>query len=374
VRVGVVTEMMADEYRVALTPAGGRELLERGHEVLVETGAGDGSAFPDTAYAAVGARIASPDEVWSEAELVLKVKEPLAEEYGRLREGLCLFTYLHLAADERLTDALLESGATCIAYETVQSEDGKLPLLAPMSEVAGRLATQMGAWALEKSQGGRGLLLGGVPGVPPARVIVLGGGIVGCNAALIAVGMQADVWVLDKSVERMRVLEMMLDGRTTLAMSTRLQIEELLPEADLVIGAVLIPGARAPKLVTRGMLALLKPGAVLVDVSIDQGGCFETSRPTTHSDPVYEVDGIVHYCVANMPGAVPITSTKSLTNVTLPYAEAIADLGVHEAVSRSTALARGVNVAAGKVTYQAVAEAHGLPYVPLEEVFPLAAV
>jgi alanine dehydrogenase len=256
----------------------------------------------------------------------------------------------------------------------VQSEDGKLPLLAPMSEVAGRLATQMGAWALEKSQGGRGILLGGVPGVPPARVIVLGGGIVGCNAALIAVGMQADVWVLDKSVERMRELEMMLDGRTTLAMSSRLQIEELLPEADLVVGAVLIPGARAPKLVTRGMLALLKPGAVLVDVSIDQGGCFETSRPTTHSDPIYEVDGIVHYCVANMPGAVPITSTKSLTNVTLPYAEAIADLGVHEAVSRSTALARGVNVAAGKVTYQAVAEAHGLPYVPLEEVFPLAAV
>jgi alanine dehydrogenase len=374
VRVGVVTEIMADEYRVALTPAGARELLERGHEVLVETGAGEGSAFPDTAYAAVGARIASPDEVWSEAELVLKVKEPLAEEYGRLREGLCLFTYLHLAADEQLTDALLESGATCIAYETVQSEDGKLPLLAPMSEVAGRLATQMGAWALEKSQGGRGILLGGVPGVPPARVIVLGGGIVGCNAALIAVGMQADVWVLDKSVERMRELEMMLDGRTTLAMSSRLQIEELLPEADLVVGAVLIPGARAPKLVTRGMLALLKPGAVLVDVSIDQGGCFETSRPTTHSDPVYEVDGIVHYCVANMPGAVPITSTKSLTNVTLPYAEAIADLGVHEAISHSTALARGVNVAAGKVTYQAVAEAHGLPYVPLEEVFPLAAV
>jgi alanine dehydrogenase len=374
VRVGVVTEMMADEYRVALTPAGARELLERGHEVLVETGAGEGSAFPDTAYAAVGARIASPDEVWSEAELVLKVKEPLAEEYGRLREGLCLFTYLHLAADEQLTDALLESGATCIAYETVQSEDGKLPLLAPMSEVAGRLATQMGAWALEKSQGGRGILLGGVPGVPPARVIVLGGGIVGCNAALIAVGMQADVWVLDKSVERMRELEMMLDGRTTLAMSSRLQIEELLPEADLVVGAVLIPGARAPKLVTRGMLALLKPGAALVDVSIDQGGCFETSRPTTHSDPVYEVDGIVHYCVANMPGAVPITSTKSLTNVTLPYAEAIADLGVHEAISHSTALARGVNVAAGKVTYQAVAEAHGLPYVPLEEVFPLAAV
>ncbi len=258
-----------------------------------------------------------------------------------LRPDLILFTYLHLAADATLTRALIDSGATCIAYETVQTEDGKLPLLAPMSEVAGRLATQMGSWALEKSQGGRGILLGGVPGVAPARVIVLGGGIVGYNAALIAVGMQADVWVLDRSVDRMRDLEMMLDGRITLAMSSRLQIEEVIPSADLVIGAVLIPGARAPKLVTRDMLGSMKPGAVLVDVSIDQGGCFETSQPTTHSDPVYEVDGIVHYCVANMPGAVPITSTISLTNVTLPYVEAIADHGLEETVTRNAAARSG---------------------------------
>ncbi len=290
-RVGVVTELKADEYRVALTPAGARELIEHGHSVLVEAGAGKGSAFPDRAYETVGARVCPGKEVWETAELLLKVKEPLPEEYGLLRPDLILFTYLHLAADPTLTRALIDSGATCIAYETVQTEDGKLPLLAPMSEVAGRLATQMGSWALEKSQGGRGILLGGVPGVAPARVIVLGGGIVGYNAALIAVGMQADVWVLDRSVDRMRDLEMMLDGRITLAMSNRLQIEEVIPSADLVIGAVLIPGARAPKLVTRDMLGSMKPGAVLVDVSIDQGGCFETSHPTTHSDPVYEVDG-----------------------------------------------------------------------------------
>jgi alanine dehydrogenase len=368
VRIGVVTEIKADEYRVALTPAGTRELIERGHDVLVESGAGVGSAFPDSAYAAAGARLCPVDEVWAAADLLLKVKEPLPEEYERLRAGLVLFTYLHLAADGALTHALMESGATCIAYETVQTDDGRLPLLAPMSEVAGRLATQMGAWALEKSQGGRGILLGGVPGVAPARVVVLGGGIVGYNAALIAVGMQADVWVLDRSVERMRDLEMMLDGRITLAMSNRLQIEELMPTADLTIGAVLIPGARAPKLVTRGMLAAMKPGSVLVDVAIDQGGCFETSRPTTHSDPVYEVDGIVHYCVANMPGAVPITSTISLTNVTLPYVEAIAEHGFREAVVRSQPLARGVNVVAGKLTYAAVAEAHGLPYTPIDGV------
>ena len=369
-RVGVVTELKADEYRVALTPAGARELVERGHEVLVESGAGDGSAFPDAAYESVGARLVSVDEVWTESELVLKVKEPLRAEYGRLREGLTLFTYLHLAADETLTNALVASGATCIAYETVQTADGKLPLLAPMSEVAGRLATQMGAWALEKAQGGRGILLGGVPGVPPARVLVLGGGIVGLNAALIAVGMKADAWVLDKSVERMRELEIMLAGRITLAMSSRLQIEELLPGADLVIGAVLIPGARAPKLVTRAMLSLMKPGSVLVDVSIDQGGCFETSRPTTHSDPIYDVDGIIHYCVANMPGVVPRTSTKGLTNVTLPYAEQIATLGVRAAVDRNAALARGVNVCAGLVTYEAVAETFGLPFTPLAEALP----
>jgi len=373
-RIGVVKEIKPDEHRVALTPAGAVELRRRGHEVLVERGAGEGSALPDPLYEAVGARIGSADEVWASSDLVLKVKEPLPEEFHQLREGLVLFTYLHLAADERLTRALLESGAVCVAYETVETDERQLPLLAPMSEVAGRLATQMGAWALEKAQGGRGILLGGVPGVPPAKVVVLGGGIVGYNAALIAVGMQADVWVLDKSVERMRDLEMMLDGRITLAMSSQLAIDEAVLGADLIVGAVLIPGARAPKLVTREMLGSLKPGAVLVDVSIDQGGCFETSHPTTHSDPVFEVDGIVHYCVSNMPGAVPVTSTFALTNVTLPYAELIADYGIREAIARSHPLARGVNVFEGKLTYEAVAEAHALEYTPLEEVLPLEAV
>ncbi|HYY33559.1 MAG TPA: alanine dehydrogenase [Gaiellaceae bacterium] len=373
-RIGVVKEIKPDEHRVALTPAGAVELRRRGHDVVVEGEAGEGSALPDAAYEAVGVQIASVDEVWSASDLVLKVKEPLPEEFDRLREGLVLFTYLHLAADERLTRALLESGAVCVAYETVETDDHQLPLLAPMSEVAGRLASQMGAWALEKAQGGRGILLGGVPGVPPAKVVVLGGGIVGYNAALIAVGMQADVWVLDKSVERMRDLEMMLDGRITLAMSTQLAIDDAVSGADLIVGAVLIPGARAPKLITRDMLGALKQGAVLVDVSIDQGGCFETSHPTTHSDPIFEVDGIVHYCVSNMPGAVPITSTYALTNVTLPYAELIADHGVREAITRSRTLARGVNVFEGKLTYEAVAEAHGLDYSPLDEVLPLEAV
>jgi alanine dehydrogenase len=373
-RIGVAKEIKPDEHRVALTPAGARELAQKGHEVVVEQGAGEGSALSDAAYEAVGARIASVDDIWGASDLVLKVKEPLAAEFGRLREGLILFTYLHLAADEALTRALLDSGAVCIAYETVETDDRQLPLLAPMSEVAGRLATQMGAWALEKAQGGRGILLGGLPGVPPAKVVVLGGGIVGYNAALIAVGMQADVWVLDKSVQRMRDLEMMLDGRITLAMSNQLAIDEAVENADLVIGAVLIPGARAPKLVTREMLPSLKPGAALVDVAIDQGGCFETSHPTTHSDPVYIVDGIVHYCVSNMPGAVPITSTAGLTNVTLPYVEQIADFGVREAIARSRPLGRGVNVLEGKLTYEAVAEAHGLDYSPLDEVLPLEAV
>jgi alanine dehydrogenase len=369
-RVGVAKEIKAQEYRVALTPAGALELVQRGHEVLVEQGAGVGSAFPDEAYAAAGARLVSVDEVWGEADLLLKVKEPIEQEYARLRHGLVLFTYLHIAADEPLTRALLASGITAVAYETVETADRRLPLLAPMSEVAGRLAPQMGAWALEKAHGGRGILLSGLPGVPPAKVVVLGGGVVGHNAALIAVGLQADVWVLDLSVDRMRELEIALDGRITLAKSNRLQIEEAIADADMVIGAVLVPGARAPKLLTRDMLAGMKPGAVLVDVAIDQGGCFETSHPTTHDDPVYEVDGIVHYCVANMPGAVPITSTKGLTNVTLPYAEAIADKGVARAISDDPALAKGVNVVDGKIVYEAVADAHGMPFTPLEDVLP----
>ncbi len=367
-RIGVAREIKPREYRVALTPAGALELVRRGHVVTVEESAGNGSGFADDAYRSVGARIASVDEVWESSELLLKVKEPIAEEYGRLRAALTLFTYLHIAADEPLTRALVESGVTGIAYETVETADRALPLLAPMSEVAGRLAPQMGAWSLEKAHGGRGILLGGVPGVPPAKVIILGGGVVGLNSAIIALGMQADVWVLDKSVARMRELEIALDGRVTLAMSNRLQIEEILPDADMVIGAVLVPGAVAPKLVTRDMLGLMKPGAVLVDVAIDQGGCFETSHATTHDDPVFEVDGIVHYCVANMPGAVPVTSTKALTNVTLPYVEAIADKGFARAIGEDPALAKGVNTLGGTITYEAIAEAHGMTYTPLADV------
>jgi alanine dehydrogenase len=372
-KIGVAKEIKADEYRVALTPAGAFELAHRGHDVLVEDGAGEGSAFSNSAYQAAGARIGSVADVWNESELLLKVKEPIESEYPRLRPGLVLFTYLHLAANEPLTRALLESGVTAVAYETVELESGRLPLLAPMSEVAGRLAAQMGAWALEKSQGGRGILLGGVPSVPPAKVVVLGGGIVGYNAALVAVGMQANVWVIDKSVERMRELEVMLDGRITLAMSTKLQVEEAIRDADLIVGAVLIPGARAPKLISREMLGVMKPGAVIVDVAIDQGGCTETSRPTTHSNPVYAVDGIVHYCVANMPGAVPITATNALTNVTLPYVEAISEKGFVRAASDDRALGRGVNVLDGNVTYAAVAEAHGLDHRQLADMLPSAA-
>jgi alanine dehydrogenase len=368
VKIGVVKEIKPQEARVALTPAGARELVARGHDVVVETGAGTGSAFLDDAYVSAGASLASSEDVWNSADLLLKVKEPLAVEYPRLRPGLVLFTYLHLAPAPELTQALIDSGATCVAYETVETDDHRLPLLAPMSEVAGRLAPQMGAHALEKAHGGRGVLLGGVAGVPPGKVAVLGGGIVGYNAALIAVGMQADVWVLDRSIDRMRELDPMLDGRATVAMSNTLQVEEAISEADLVIGAVLVHGARAPKLVTREMLGLMKPGSVLVDVAIDQGGCFETSRPTTHSEPTYEVDGIVHYCVANMPGAVPMTSTRALTNATLPYVEAIADRGFAEAVRRDRALARGVNVMAGRVTYEPVARDLGHPYIPLAEI------
>ncbi|HEV7641252.1 MAG TPA: alanine dehydrogenase, partial [Gaiellaceae bacterium] len=329
--------------------------------------AGVGSAFPDDAYVSAGASLAACDDVWSSAELLLKVKEPLPVEFGRIRRGQLLFTYLHLAPAPELTRALIDSGATCIAYETVETDDHRLPLLAPMSEVAGRLAPQMGAHALERPQGGRGMLLGGIAGVAPAKVVVLGGGIVGYNAALIAVGMQADVWVLDRSIDRMRQLDPMLDGRATIVMSTTHEVERVLEDADLVIGAVLVPGARAPKLVTREMLGLMRPGSVLVDVAIDQGGCFETSHATTHSDPTYVVDGVVHYCVANMPGAVPISSTRALTNATLPYLELVADHGFERAIARDPALARGVNVIAGQVTSAPVADALGYPFVPLAE-------
>jgi alanine dehydrogenase len=373
-KIGVAKEIKSDEYRVALTPAGARELGQRGHDVIVETGAGDGSSFSDAAYEAAGARIAPVDGVWGEAELLLKVKEPIEPEYGRLREGLVLFTYLHIAADEALTRALLDSGITAVAYETVETDAGALPLLAPMSEIAGRLAAQAGAYFLEKPLGGRGLLLGGVPGVAPGRVVVIGGGIVGYNAALIAIGLGANVTILERSIDRMRHLEEILSGRVSLLMSSSLQIEDSVREADVVIGAVLIPGALAPRLITRDMVAGMKQGSVLADVAIDQGGCAETSRPTTHSEPVYTVEGVTHYCVANMPGAVPITSTKALTNATLPYVEAIADYGLAEAVARDPALARGVNIVEGKVTYEAVADAHGLDYQPLEEVLPLSAV
>jgi alanine dehydrogenase len=370
-RIGVAREIKTDEYRVALTPAGARELVQRGHDVVVETTAGDGSAFPDADYERAGARIGSVDDVWSESELLLKVKEPIEPEYKRLREGLVLFTYLHIAADEPLTRALVESGITAVAYETVETVDRRLPLLAPMSEIAGRLAAQAGAYFLEKPLGGRGLLLGGVPGVAPGRVLVLGGGVVGYNAAIIAIGLGAQVTILDRSIDRMRYLDEILSGRVSTVMSSTLQIESSIAEADVVIGAVLVPGARAPKLVTREMLGVMKKGAVIVDVAIDQGGCVETAHATTHTDPVYEVDGITHYCVANMPGGVPITSTKALTNATLPYVEAIAENGLAEAVAQDKALALGVNVLDGKITYEPVAEAHDLEYTPLTDVLPL---
>jgi alanine dehydrogenase len=373
-KVGVAKEIKPDEYRVALTPAGALELVQGGHDVVVETGAGEGSSFSDPAYEAVGAQIASVDDVWADAELLLKVKEPIAPEYERLREDLVLFTYLHIAADEPLTRALVESGITAVAYETVETANRSLPLLAPMSEIAGRLAAQAGAYFLEKPLGGRGLLLGGVPGVSPGKVVVIGGGMVGYNAAVIALGLGAKVTILERSIDRMRHLEEVLGSRVTLLMSSSLQIEESVAEADVVIGAVLIPGALAPRLVTAQMVSGMHEGSVIADVAIDQGGCVETSRPTTHSEPVYVIDGVTHYCVANMPGAVPITSTKALTNATLPYVEAIADLGLAESVAQDPALARGVNVVDGKITYEAVAEAHGLDYYPLDDVLPLSPV
>jgi alanine dehydrogenase len=371
VKIGVVKEIKADEYRVALTPAGVVELVQHGHEIAIERGAGEGSAIEDADYEAAGARIAGVDGVWAESELILKVKEPQDGEWQRLSSGQTLFTYLHLAAAPELTRGLVESGAVCIAYETVETPDRRLPLLAPMSEVAGRLAAQVGAYYLMRPFGGRGRLMGGVPGVLPAKVLVLGGGAVGYNAAHIAAGMQADVTVFERSVDRMRELDIALGGMCLLQMSTRHALEEALLHADLVISGVLIPGARAPHLITREMLRPMKRGSVLVDVAIDQGGSFETSRPTTHSKPTFEVEGIVHYCVANMPGAVPITSTQALTNVTLPYVEAIADKGVRQAIADDRALALGVNVAEGKVTLKPVAEAVGLPYTPLAEALAL---
>jgi alanine dehydrogenase len=367
-KVGVPTEIKADEYRVALTPAGTRELKEHGHDALVQAGAGEGSTIADREYEAQGARILPDDaSVFEEAELILGVKEPQASEVELLRPEHTLFTYLHLAPAPELTTALAESGATCIAYETVEDARGRLPLLAPMSEVAGKIATQAGAFFLEKPMGGRGVLLGGVPGVAAATVMVIGGGVVGINAAFIAIGMEADVFVFDRSIDRLRELDVAFGGRASTVYSSTLAIEEMLPRTDLVIGAVLIHGARAPYVIKRSQLELMKDRAVLVDVSIDQGGCFETSRPTTHSDPTFEVDGVTHYCVTNMPGAVPVTSTFALTNATLPYVLEIADHGLRGAIERDPGLRPGVNVAGGKITHPAVAEGTGLPFTPLEE-------
>jgi alanine dehydrogenase len=369
-RVGVPTEIKSDEYRVAITPAGVREFVEHGHEVLIQKGAGDGSVIPDEEYTDQGARIV-PDAqaVFDEAELILKVKEPQTEEVAKLRPDHTLFTYLHLAPAPELTKGLCDSGATCVAYETVEDSRGRLPLLAPMSEVAGKIAPQAGAFMLERPLGGRGVLLGGVPGVAAATVLVIGGGVVGMQAAFIAIGMEADVFVFDRNLDRLRELDVAFGGRASTVYSSTLAVEQMLPAADLVIGAVLIHGARAPWVIRREQLALMKKRAVLVDVSIDQGGCFETSRPTTHSEPTYEVDGITHYCVTNMPGAVPITSTFALTNATLPYALALADNGVREAIARDPGLRGGVNVVNGRVTHPAVAEGVGMPFMPVEEAF-----
>ncbi|MGA8219780.1 MAG: alanine dehydrogenase [Solirubrobacterales bacterium] len=368
-KVGVPTEIKDDEYRVALTPAGARELREHGHEVLLQAGAGEGSAVSDEAYSAQGVTILpDADAVFEQAEMILGVKEPQPEEVGLLRPEHTLFTYLHLAPNPELTKGLQESGATCVAYETVEDSRGGLPLLAPMSEIAGKIATQAGAFFLEKPLGGRGILLGGVPGVAAATVLVIGGGAVGMNAAFIAIGMEADVFVFDVSIDKLRELDVAFGGRASTVYSSTLAIEEMLPRSDLVIGAVLVHGARAPYVVRRDQLGLMKKNAVLVDVAIDQGGCFETSHPTTHRDPVFEIDGITHYCVANMPGAVPITSTYALTNATLPYVLALADHGVSEAARRDPGLRLGINVTGGTVTHPAVAEAVGVEHTPVEDV------
>jgi len=369
VLIGVPKEIKTDEARVAITPAGTATLTSAGHTVLVERGAGVGSGFEDDAYVGAGARIvADKAKLFDQADMIMKVKEPLPEEYGLFREGQVLFTYLHLAADRALTVAMLEAGIVGIAYETVEV-NGSLPLLTPMSEIAGRMATQIGAHFLEKPQGGRGVLLGGVPGVPPGEVVVVGGGVVGMNAARVALGMGAQVCVLDINPERLRHIDDLYGGRIVTLASNPYAVADATARADLLVGAVLIPGARAPSLVTEDMVKRMKPGAVIVDVAIDQGGCVATiDRVTTHRDPVYLKHGVVHYSVANMPGAVPRTSTLALTNATLPYAVRLATLGYAEAVRTHTGLAKGVNVLGGKLTFEAVAVAHNLPYTPLERV------
>ncbi|MDO5628281.1 MAG: alanine dehydrogenase [Mobilicoccus sp.] len=368
-KIGVPTEVKNHEYRVAITPSGVHELVQHGHSVCVQKGAGLGSHITDEEYVAQGATILdSADDVWGQAEMVLKVKEPIAEEYHRLRDDLTLFTYLHLAADEPGTKALLEAGTTAIAYETVQLEDGSLPLLYPMSEVAGCLAPQVGAHALMKAQGGRGVLMGNIGGVAPAKVTVIGGGVTGQNAASIAMGMGAEVTILDTNIDKLREIGWRWEGRIRGLYSSKLTLAEVVAEADMVIGSVLIPGAKAPKLVTNDMVSTMKSGAVLVDIAIDQGGCFEDSHPTTHADPTFEVHDTVFYCVANMPGAVPHTSTYALTNATLPYAVRLADKGWQAALQADPALALGLNTHAGKVTYGAVAEAFGLEHTPIADV------
>jgi alanine dehydrogenase len=370
-RIGVPREIKNNEYRVGLVPAGVRELAGAGHEVIVEAGAGNGIGMDDGQYRAAGASIAEKAaDVFARAELIVKVKEPQLAECALLRSGQVLFTYLHLAADPEQAKALMKSGATAIAYETVTAPNGSLPLLTPMSEVAGRMSIQVGAASLQKANGGYGILLGGVPGVPPAKVVILGGGVSGTHAAEIAVGMRADVTIVDRSVARLRELSTIFGVALQTAYSTTETIERLVRDADLVVGAVLVAGAAAPKLVTRAMLKTMKPGTVLVDISIDQGGCFETSKPTTHADPTFVVDGIIHYCVANMPGAVPRTSTFALTNATLPYVRALADLGWQAALKRDPGLAAGLNIHAGEITHDVVAKALGFPARPA----PVAAV
>ncbi|MGI9063233.1 MAG: alanine dehydrogenase [Pseudonocardiaceae bacterium] len=367
-RIGVPRELKVHEYRVATTPAGVLELTRRGHDVLIEHDAGTGSSFPDESYTAAGARIVpTADDVWGEAELVLKVKEPVPAEYHRMRRGQVLFTYLHLAASAECTRALVDTGVHAVAYETVQPADGSLPLLAPMSEVAGRMAPQVGAHCLERAQGGRGVLLGGVSGVPAGKVAVIGAGVSGMNAASIAVGLQAEVVVLDTNVNRLREIDFGYRGHLQTIASNAYEVEKACLWADLVIGAVLVPGAKAPTLVTGELVSRMRPGSVLVDIAIDQGGCFEDSRPTTHADPTFPVHDSVFYCVANMPGAVPHTSTYALTNVTLPYVAALAGSGLRRAAQQDPSLARGVNVAGGAVVLEEVARAHGLPHVTLGE-------